>query len=447
MSFSSLFSRFLGQSSAPQISPPPPSAPPTTPVPAPLPEALVRRQQAEQWLTREEILDGKNRLCGYLFRSQARTTAGGEEVSGDLIQTLVDGGIPGFAQRRLALVPVSPALLADERLALLDGPHTLYLLDLRQSGRLPEALLQSLTQAKEAGRRVALAGLSLDPELAPLLDAAFGALLSLENYTLSQFERLARGLGQRHPHLTLIASGVPSWPERRLCGALGFTYCLGPFATAPDEEEKGERLNESRLVLIEMLNQLRQEADLSALGEAAKKDPGVALHLLRLANSPAAGLVTPVASLEQAILVLGRERLYRWLTVAMFRTGQTRDRDEALLEIALTRARFMETLDEGRRPRQECEELFLVGLLSLFDVLLNQPMDKVLARLHLAEEVRSVLLRSEGPYAPYLALTLALERGLGPQARSWAEKLGLEGDLNALNQAALSWAESALQLG
>ncbi len=124
-----------------------------------------------------------------------------------------------------------------------------------------------------------------------------------------------------------------------------------------------------------------------------------------------------------------------------------RDRDDALLEIALTRARFMETLDEGRRPRQECEELFLVGLLSLFDVLLNQPMDKVLARLHLAEEVRSVLLRSEGPYAPYLALTLALERGLGPQARSWAEKLGLEGDMNALNQAALSWAESALQPG
>lgn len=445
MSFSSLFSRILGQSSAPQNSPPTPSAPPTTAAPAPLPEALLRRQAAEQWLIREEILDGKNRLCGYLFRLQAPGT-GAEQAPGDGIQTLVDGDIPGFAQRRLALLPVSPAVLADARLALLDAPHTLYLLDLGQSGRLPEELLQSLLQAKEAGRRVALAGLSLDPELAPLLEAASAALLRLEDYTLSQFERLARGLRQRHPHLTLIASTVPTWPERRLCGALDFTYCLGPFATAPDEEETGDRLNESRLVLIEMLNQLRQEADLAALGEAAKKDPGVALHLLRLANSPAAGLVTPVASLEQAILVLGRERLYRWLTVAMFRTGQTRDRDDALLEIALTRARFMETLD-ANRPRREQEELFLVGLLSLFDVLLNQPMDKVLARLHLAEEVRAVLLKSEGPYAPYLSLTLALERGMGPQAQNWREKLGLKADLNALNQAALSWAESALQPG
>lgn len=130
----------------------------------------------------------------------------------------------------------------------------------------------------------------------------------------------------------------------------------------------------------------------------------------------------------------------------MFRTGQTRDRDDALLEIALTRARFMETLD-ANRPRREQEELFLVGLLSLFDVLLNQPMDKVLARLHLAEEVRAVLLKSEGPYAPYLSLTLALERGMGPQAQNWGEKLGLKADLNALNQAALSWAESALQPG
>ena len=79
---------------------------------------------------------------------------------------------------------------------------------------------------------------------------------------------------------------------------------------------------------------------------------------------------------KQAILVLGRQRLYRWLTVAMFRVGKTRDRDEALLEVALTRARFLETVADSSLGKKDCDELFLVGLLSLFDVLLAIPVHR-----------------------------------------------------------------------
>jgi len=54
-----------------------------------------------------------------------------------------------------------------------------------------------------------------------------------------------------------------------------------------------------------------------SLAEMAKRDPGVAVRLLSMANAPAYGLVTPVTGLEQAVLVLGREALYRWLVISV----------------------------------------------------------------------------------------------------------------------------------
>jgi EAL and modified HD-GYP domain-containing signal transduction protein len=230
-----------------------------------------------------------------------------------------------------------------------------------------------------------------------------------------------------------------------MCGAWGADYCLGDFATLPDSEEPEGKLDESRLVLMEMLNLLRSDADLSELGAVAKKDPGIALQVLALANSPAAGLASPVSSLEQAIMVLGRERLYRWLTVAMFRVGKTRDRDEALLEVAMTRARFLETAGDAILDKTTCDELFLVGLLSLFDVLLAMPLAKALESMHLAEHVSAVLLRSEGPYARYLQLALAVERGRSAQASELAASLGIAPEsLGSTSLMALAWAEEAL---
>jgi EAL and modified HD-GYP domain-containing signal transduction protein len=94
----------------------------------------------------------------------------------------------------------------------------------------------------------------------------------------------------------------------------------------------------------------------------------------------------------------------------MFRLGggANKERDESLLEVALTRARFLETCSS--LPQAKRDELFLVGLLSLFDVLLGVPMANLVGKMHLSDEIRDVLLNSEGEYGPYLMMVLLLER-------------------------------------
>ena len=407
-------------------------------------EASARRAAANALLHREEVLDARNRIYGYRFSMRPVSDAA-PPTEQAFLDALDDAAVAAFAQRRLALIPISAEAVgrgAHERLA---APHAMFLLDLRQA-RLPQDEWLALAGSIHAsGSRVALAGIDDPAQAAPLAAAADLLLFRFADSSPMHIERLARELRTQRPQTALGMEGLPSWAERRMCASWGFEYCLGDFLATQDGDDKETAIDQNRLLLIELLNRLRDEADLAEIAQEAKKDPGIAFQVLAMANSPASGLVNPVSSLEQAILVLGRERLYRWLLVSMFRIGSTRDRDEALLEVALARARFMETIAAGSLPRKSCEELFLVGLLSLFDLLLAVPMPQVLSRMQLAEPVVDVLLHSRGPYARHLMLALALEKGRAAQAVDLAAALGIPADgLQTASMAALAWAGKAL---
>lgn len=449
MTFGSFFKNIFGGDTASEAPAKPVAPPPAETAPAKAPTApahvTMDRSVANSILLREETLDSHNRLCGYRF--SLRLADEQPEVATEplFLEALRSADIATFAQRRMAIIPLSPDALARGRHRFLAAPQAVFLMDLRQNAMPYGELLKCLKGVRDAGCRAALSGVTLSADTIPLLEATDVVFLDLAEYSLPHFHSLARSLRTKFPKLTLAAENVQSWPERRMCAAWGFEYCLGGFLATRDADEKEGVIDQGRLAVIEMLNLLRGEAELSELGAVAKKDPGIAFQLLALANSAAAGLASPVSSLEQAIVVLGRERLYRWLMVSMFRIGEVRDRDEALLEVALTRARFLETVAEGIQPKESCDELFLVGLLSLFDILLAMPMPKVLSKMHLSEPLADVLLRSTGPYAQYLLLALALEKGRAAQAEQLAMTLGIAGrTLQSTSQKAFAWAQAAL---
>lgn len=404
----------------------------------------MEREDADAILHREEILDSRGRLCGYRFsmKSLDEQAFFSEQQFFDALQT---AGIQTFAQRRLALVPISTDGLVFGRHKSLPAENVVFLLDPRKSTLPAERLLGCLSAIRGSGCKTALTGIAFSDEELPLLEETDIVLLGFADFSLYQFQKLARRLRSVAPKVLLGVEGIQSWTEQRICAASGFEYFLGDFLAKPDEKEQAQKIDQGRMTAIEMLNLLRSEADISELGEVAKKDPGIAFQLLRIANSPASGLNAPVATLDHAILVLGREQLYRWLTISMFRIGQARERDESLLEIALTRARFLETVAAPDLTKRDRDELFLVGMLSLFDVLLAMPMQKVMEKMHLSEAVLEVLLRSGGPYGKLLMLALAVEKGRTTQVANLAADMNVPPDtLEPTSQAAFAWAQDAL---
>lgn len=407
-----------------------PTAAPAEPPPtAPVVDAVV---------TRVEIVDERHRLSGYRFNAPLPEPA--------LIDALVAAEVADFAQQRLALVQISfDAVAANLHLPLV-APNTVFLLD-RKAGNLPaEQIAGHIAALRKTGCKLALRGVSLEAEDAALLAKCDLVLLHLQEHTLPEFQTLSKQLRLRYPDLKLVVDGVESWDEQRMCASWGASYFMGHFLTTCDKVDPDAKIDQSRMTSIELLNLLRTDAELPAMIEVAKRDPGMTYQVLQWANAPGSGQTTKVTSLQQAFMVLGRNQLYRGLTVSMFRlgAGATRERDESLLEVALTRARFLETC--STLPQSKRDELFLVGLLSLFDVLLSVPMANLVGKMQLSDDIRDVLLGKEGVYGPYLTMVLLLERDKVDRAMEIAATLEIDIDgLPQVGQAAFQWAQESMQ--
>jgi len=410
------------------------------------PPASPIRKAPPVVLQRDEIIDSKTRIAGYRFSARRPDSELQADPSATL-DILAGNNVANFAERRLALIPLSHEDWAREDYKPLIGPNTVFLLTLPDNSNVSDVWNKVATAIHAAGARIVLSGSDILTHRLPILEHADYLLLDFPSFTLPNLEQLLKTLHQEKPGLGFIADKVSRWPEHRYCVSRGIAYCLGSFTTEQDEEQQATEIGQSRLVLIEMLNQLRKEAELANMAEVAKRDPGVIVKVMAMANSPMLGLSQPVNSIDQAIMVLGREQLYRWLSIGMFRAGSASPRDEVLLELALARGRFLEMLAQEKHGKLECDELFLLGLLSLLDTLLGLPMSTLVAKINLSPALKDALLSSGGPLARYLMLSIAVEKGHVQNVARLAEQMdySLEA-IEAASVEAIGWAEEAVTL-
>jgi EAL and modified HD-GYP domain-containing signal transduction protein len=206
--------------------------------------------------------------------------------------------------------------------------------------------------------------------------------------------------------------------------------------------------NINRLRVIKLLNLLRSDAEIDLIAQELKHDPVLAFKLLRNINSPAIGLRSPVSSMDKALVVLGREKFYRWLSLLLFDFKTPGYKERVLTEQALSRAHFLESLaGQGRMPAQ-ADPMFLLGLFSMLDLLMGQAMADLLQQAKLPEPVHDALLGRAGPYRDALLLAIAAE-GRSPEALQQAAAICSLESLQVSQCAikSLAWANEISSLG
>jgi EAL and modified HD-GYP domain-containing signal transduction protein len=202
------------------------------------------------------------------------------------------------------------------------------------------------------------------------------------------------------PHLARNAS-----EERaEACRRAGFTLFRGELPR-PQEHDAGQGDGTTRKRLLALLGLLAQDADSRELETLLKQDPALSFQLLKLVNSAAfAPNSNPIHNFGQAINLLGRRQLQRWLQLLLY-ARQVDGPANALLPLAALRAAQMESLCRLREgDRDEQDQAFLVGVFSLLDVLLAMPMGEIVAALNLDLDVVAALLDRSGPFGEMLAL-------------------------------------------
>ncbi|QLI82773.1 HDOD domain-containing protein [Chitinibacter fontanus] len=243
------------------------------------------------------------------------------------------------------------------------------------------------------------------------------------------------------PNAQLWVNEVDSREAAEACFQLGADFVSGHIFTWAEAQQLS--FPDSFLHLNQVLQLTRQNADAKQIAGQLKTDPALSARLLRYVNSAAMALPHPMSNLEQAITVIGNQRLYRWLSLLLFSCKGHETLDQTLLETALTRARLMETAAAPHFSPADCELLFLTGLFSLLDYLLRVPRSVLLKELNPPRLVIDTLCGQTTAFSPYLQLAEHSEL-YWPEARLLESCQLSTAEFNRLQIAATLWALSTL---
>lgn len=159
----------------------------------------------------------------------------------------------------------------------------------------------------------------------------------------------------------------------------------------------------SRGLLLKLLSLVTRDAESAEIEALIKRDANLAYKLLKLVNSVAFMPGRHIESFSQALVLLGRRQLQRWLMLLLFARPPGSESASPLLPQAALRANLLEGIAKRKgMSRDDWDHAFMIGMFSLLDSLFGQPLADVLAPLHLSDEVTQALLDGQGPFGPIL---------------------------------------------
>lgn len=308
-----------------------------------------------------------------------------------------------YPRQRVILVELGPACLNHPLIDTLAGRKAVLLLT---PGELPTDAPWRIQQLRQAGLRLVLSHPGEWSEIIHQL--ADGYAFSFEGRSPVEAAELAQTIRQTRPKAALIVVDIAWREEYSWCRHIGCHYSAGKLFRMQGWTDGP--LDPGFIRVLDSLNKIRQEADPLEIARTIKSDPLLTFRLLAQANAAAQGLQRKVESVEQAVVVVGRSKLYRWLVLLLYATNKASEDGSVMQEMAQVRAELMVRLGERYLPG-EAEGLYLTGLFSLLDSLMQRPLSRVLSEIEVSPQVEEALLTHTGPYAPFLALAEAAEQG------------------------------------
>ena len=281
-------------------------------------------------------------------------------------------------------------------------------------------LLEAVKELKKQGYIIALDDYEHKPvwrHFFPFVDLI---KIDLRAMSFEQVEQVIADISD-FPEIKLLAEKVETSEEFERCKELGFEYFQGYFFSKP-EMVKTKTLSPGQRTLAELLYETSTaEIDLPKVTNIFERDINLSYKLLRYTNSAAFKRRAEISTIKQALVVLGKNELKKFLSL-LFTASVSDDKPVELLNLAMVRARFCENL-ASLEGSADSSMAFLTGMMSLIDAILDQSIETVMEQLPLSTEIKDALVHKKGVLADYLNLALAYEQG------DWENELAIEEQL------------------
>jgi EAL and modified HD-GYP domain-containing signal transduction protein len=372
------------------------------------------------FVRREAILNRDQKIAGYQFSLLPNLRLKRKEdhriarlpYDEILLDRLGFYDISALLGHRFALVDLSPMSLNSPLIRRLQANRTWLTLQLSKDETNLEQFLAPIERAQSEGFSVGIrirTGVLSNAEVIAAFDHIQVDVSDFDGLDLrSTMHKLKTRVRAKKTPTQFIASDVRSHDDFLFCMKCGFDLFQGAFVSSRESlTPTSNTINQ--LVLLEVLRMVRSDEPFGAVAERLRMEPTMTYRLLRYFNSAAFRFPERISNLTEALVLLGRDKFYRWTSLLLFDIKHASYPERMLAEQALSRARTLELLaGKGSIPR-DSDNLFLTGLFSLLDRVLGRPLPELADKAALPYEVRDALLRNTGLYANALILVVDAE--------------------------------------
>jgi EAL and modified HD-GYP domain-containing signal transduction protein len=184
------------------------------------------------------------------------------------------------------------------------------------------------------------------------------------------------------------------------------------------------------------------EPNFNHITKIIERDVSFSYKILKLINSPIFRRQNEIKSIKQSIIMLGLAELKKWICLMYVHETNIESNTvtNEIAKMSMTRGKASELIAIKVGKHRESSSYFLVGIFSLIDSLLNQPLEKILNQLPLDKEIKDTLLGYQTSYRDVLALVLAMEQGEWPEITKLSNKIKLtEQELYDIYLKAIKW--------
>jgi len=396
-------------------------------------------QQQEVMIARLPIYNIHMDVIGYELLLQpsddnnkkANPTAATAQV---IASTILAFGFGQSVDNRKAFINVTRAFI-DIITEIKLPPHQVVLC-LPENAAVDSQLIAKLKVLRSLRYGLSIGGLAnlKDKRLLPIANIFRVDVKRLDAKKLDQLTKFLRG----YKNLSLQALKIDTTEECSTYCDMGFDYLQGHFLGKPSANVS-RSLTTNKLAILQLLATVHNpNTSIHDLEQLISCDASLSYKLIKLVNASFFGVPHEVDSIKQAIVLLGRDEIRKWVSLLALSGMSTAP--GAIMEIAILRAKTCELLAQKAGELQQ-EIYFTVGMFSALDILMKQPIKTILATLPLNDEIKAAILERQGTLGDALTCALAIENA------QWSE-INFENlshtDISDLSRQAIQWTEDTL---
>jgi len=393
-----------------------------------------------KYLARQPILNRARELFAYelLFRNGMQNSCDGldlELASASVLDTSFLIGFEKITAGHPMFINCPRDFLLRDYISLF--PPKSVVVEILENVEPDQEVIDACGRMKQSGYTIALDDFVDSPGWAPLV--ALADIIKVDFRLTDPKEQ--RALVSRHAGrgIRMLAEKVETQEEYAAAMQMGYSLFQGYFFCRPEMMQHRD-LPSSKLAYLELLRAATApEFDVQELASKIKHEASLTFRLLRYLNSAAFGLRSEIHSVPHALSLLGERELRKWIAVVS--VGVLADgKPGELMTVPLVRGRFCELLAPLAGMPEHSNDLFLMGLLSVMDAILDRPLDSILAELPVRDEIKDALQARAGLYWQLLEIAIAHERADWEKVSALASESGMKDEqVSALYISAVDW--------